>query len=488
MKTIKIFLASSSELKSDREQFEIFIGRRNKLWAERGVFLKLVIWEDFLDAMSQTRLQDETNKAIRKCDLFVMLFFTKVGKYTAEEFEAAFGQFKATNKPFIFTYFKAAEISTGTANKRDLKSLLAFQKKLGKLGHFYTRYKNTEDLLLQFGSQLDKLAEKNFIEMNKPDTGKAQSKSDSTTIQKAKKIYNIDKIDKANFSEKQTRMKKKINSPDNKNIVIQSVSKNTITVKVNDDVHTVPYDITELQKLIQAQGQATFQAGEKIYNIGEISEAQFTQIIQQNFPESRTSRYLKIFLNVFVPVVAISFAILYYQYRQMQQPLVFSVALQNLTPNPDLPFEKGKITLKYGDKTETQEIEQEAVFKGIPANFRGEMVAVLFEAQGFVKTDTSFILSDNHLLLPIRRDSSLARIFGTVKDDAGNPVADVQISVQDLTARSDAAGRFTLLIPFDRQRKEQRIRAFRPDYKPWDFSSPIIANEEIAIILHKSTP
>jgi len=59
MKTRKIFLASSTELKADRDQFEILINRKNKEWVAREVFLELVIWEDFLDAMSRTRLQDE---------------------------------------------------------------------------------------------------------------------------------------------------------------------------------------------------------------------------------------------------------------------------------------------------------------------------------------------------------------------------------------------------------------------------------------------
>ena len=117
MITKKLFLASSAELKEDRKEFEIFVGRKNKEWVEKGVFLNLVIWEDFLDAVSQTRLQDEYDKAIRECDLFVMLFWTKVGQYTAEEFETAFGQFKTTNKPFIFTYFKDAEISVASLNK-----------------------------------------------------------------------------------------------------------------------------------------------------------------------------------------------------------------------------------------------------------------------------------------------------------------------------------------------------------------------------------
>ena len=164
MITKKIFLASSAELKADRTEFEIFIGRKNKEWVDKGVFLNLVIWEDFLDAVSQTRLQDEYDKAIRECDLFVMLFWTKVGQYTEEEFETAFGQFKSMNKPFIFTYFKDAEVSVASANKKDLMSLWAFQEKLSALGHFYTVYQNVDVLKLKFNQQLEKLASTGFIE------------------------------------------------------------------------------------------------------------------------------------------------------------------------------------------------------------------------------------------------------------------------------------------------------------------------------------
>ncbi len=123
---IKIFLASSFELKTDREQFEIFINRKNKLWVDHGIFLELSIWEDFIDAMSQTRLQDEYNKTIRSCDIFVMLFATKVGKYTEEEFNTAFGQFQITNKPFIYTYFKDIP-NTKSEKEEDLLSLQTFK-------------------------------------------------------------------------------------------------------------------------------------------------------------------------------------------------------------------------------------------------------------------------------------------------------------------------------------------------------------------------
>lgn len=166
MRTIQLFLASSSELKTDREQFELFISRRNKQSVPKQVYLKLIIWEDFLDAMSRTRLQDEYNQAIKACDIFVMLFCTKVGMYTEEEFNTAFGQFQATQKPLIYTYFKDAAINLSAANKNDLTSLWAFQDRLKALGHFQTPYTTTESLLLHFGQQLDKLADQGFIPLN----------------------------------------------------------------------------------------------------------------------------------------------------------------------------------------------------------------------------------------------------------------------------------------------------------------------------------
>lgn len=110
--------------------------------------------------MSETRLQNEYHDAIRHCDVFVSLFFTKTGKFTEEEFEVAHKHFKEATRPLIYTYFKNADIKTGNARKDDLNSLWAFQEKLDKLGHFYARYDNIEDLKLQFRGQIDKILER----------------------------------------------------------------------------------------------------------------------------------------------------------------------------------------------------------------------------------------------------------------------------------------------------------------------------------------
>ena len=159
---LKVFLASSIELKADREAFEILINRKNKAWHSRGVFLDLVIWEDFLDAVSPTRKQADYNQAILGCDIFVLLVATQVGRYTDEEFDTAIGQFQATRRPFVFTYFRKLTARRAAAAA---PSLQAFKDKLGKLGHFYTLYANLDALKAHFSQQLDKLADAGFVQL-----------------------------------------------------------------------------------------------------------------------------------------------------------------------------------------------------------------------------------------------------------------------------------------------------------------------------------
>lgn len=171
--TIKLFLASSSELKKERDEFEKFIRRKNDEWRNKNIYLKLTIWEDFIDAISQGSLQHEYNKAVKGSDIFIMLFFTKVGKYTEIEFENAFGEFKKTNKPLIYTYFKNDYIKTGDIKREEILSLLDFKQKLSDLDHYLTYYENTEDLLHRFNTQLAKLNEKYSWENHQANLGTA---------------------------------------------------------------------------------------------------------------------------------------------------------------------------------------------------------------------------------------------------------------------------------------------------------------------------
>ncbi|GAA6167901.1 COR domain-containing protein [Sessilibacter corallicola] len=159
LKTVQIFLASSQELASERDEFELFVRQQSDRLLEQGVYLKVVRWENFLDCMSESRMQDEYNKAVISSDIFVSLFKTKAGKYTEEEFDTAYTQFIEHKKPKIYTYFYDAPTSISNLDKQSLQSLWGFQEKLKSFGHFYTEFKSVPDLKVHFRYQLDLLLE-----------------------------------------------------------------------------------------------------------------------------------------------------------------------------------------------------------------------------------------------------------------------------------------------------------------------------------------
>jgi hypothetical protein len=107
--TVRIFLASSRELEADRNEFDRYFSRRDK------PRLKITRWEDFLDAMSATRSQDEYNQAVRESDIFVSLFATKAGQFTVEEFDAALAQFQKDRAALHLCLFQR---SAGCAPRR----------------------------------------------------------------------------------------------------------------------------------------------------------------------------------------------------------------------------------------------------------------------------------------------------------------------------------------------------------------------------------
>ena len=145
----KLFLASSYEFADDRATAHALIGRENKEWVPSGVFLEPLLWEDFVDVLSKTRLQDEYENAIRN--------------NTEEEFQTAVGQFQATEKPFVPVYFKTAPKPQGTHQRRGLAGPGDFEDKLKALGDHKTARNTVDRLMAHLRGQLDKLAAQGFI-------------------------------------------------------------------------------------------------------------------------------------------------------------------------------------------------------------------------------------------------------------------------------------------------------------------------------------
>jgi hypothetical protein len=193
MKTIKIFLASSNELKEDRTVVESLISEKNTHWAKEGKpQILLELWEYQTEGMSATRSQDEYNKIIPTVDIFVMLFWTKMGKYTKEEFDIAKQLFLLSNKPKIIVYQKIAKPEDINQTLTDF--LTTLNKKDEE--YFCGQYEHTDTLKFKIYKELDFFYHQNLAQFNI----EAKKESGANVVQNAEKIYNIDKIDNANFS------------------------------------------------------------------------------------------------------------------------------------------------------------------------------------------------------------------------------------------------------------------------------------------------
>lgn len=192
---ITIFLASSSELKSDRDEFRKFIAELNEGWRDKNIYFDLKIWENFIDSMSKDGLQAEYNKVAQDCDFFVMLFQTKVGTHTSEEFESAYKQFQSNGRPIIFTFFKEDIIYTSQIDE-EVITLLKFKNKLAELKHYPTIYKNMGDLQWKLSRQLETLCNKFFLTSSNIRNFRNRSEIDSLAIESVCKLLSPQTNDK----------------------------------------------------------------------------------------------------------------------------------------------------------------------------------------------------------------------------------------------------------------------------------------------------
>lgn len=156
---IKIILVSSNELIEDRKKFEIAIKNLNKYKINKGVFLELVVWENSDEVISKTKLQEEFNRSIGDCDIFIFLSLSRheVGVNLLEKLEEVFQKFHAKRSTFFCTYLKAESAGSGKAKGADVYPEAGNESNLNMLRPFFYSYKHIFDLKLKFREQMNKM-------------------------------------------------------------------------------------------------------------------------------------------------------------------------------------------------------------------------------------------------------------------------------------------------------------------------------------------
>lgn len=277
METIKIFIASSSELLQDRKEFREFLSVENDRLHSKGVYLELIQWEYFLDAISDTRLQDEYNAKVNTADIVLCLFFTKAGKYTQEEFDTALKQFQETGSPLIYTYFKAGAPEPDPNDGMAL-DLAAFKERLSDIGHFYTRYDTIDSLKYQFRKQLDRLEDKGILVMQKEVQQRTHEAVTNYFTLKNIVTGTITAGGDVDIGDKITNT---ATTPGDNNVVIQGVTDSSITVNVNGQTKEIEKKLDVLTAFMERMATKSFQAADRTYSIEAITNANFSYLIGQ---------------------------------------------------------------------------------------------------------------------------------------------------------------------------------------------------------------
>ena len=107
MKEIKIFLASSSELKRERLEFADLMQDLNNEKEDQGIQFKPVLWEYMDSSMSAKHKEEEYLEKLRLCEICFVLFWRTLGEYTVEELDVAVREMLAGGLPkHVYVLFK----------------------------------------------------------------------------------------------------------------------------------------------------------------------------------------------------------------------------------------------------------------------------------------------------------------------------------------------------------------------------------------------
>ncbi len=123
-KMVKIFVASSAELKEERDKCIVLINQLNN--SHKHLVLKPVEWEYDLVYGNYPGYKDAQaaiSPKLQESDLAVFLFYSRIGKYTREEFELA-----GTEKKKIIPFFKSGFSAKTSAINKMYGELLEFRE------------------------------------------------------------------------------------------------------------------------------------------------------------------------------------------------------------------------------------------------------------------------------------------------------------------------------------------------------------------------
>lgn len=193
---------------------------------------------------------------------------------------------------------------------------------------------------------------------------------------------------------------------------------------------------------------------------------------------------------VSILVIVLGFAFEFYKLRQSSDAFDYTIFLEDANGKSVLKHNGTLVLRLENDKREAAiDGSGSATFKQIPKRFARQTVGLQIEADGWQfangKKAAEIQLNGKSATLIIVPDNSLRFVSGSVRDERGNFLSGVRISIGDVATQTDAYGRFTLDIPPELQKARQTLIAFKENYAVWEADVYPATRQEVKIILKR---
>jgi tetratricopeptide (TPR) repeat protein len=164
METVKIFLASSRELKAERDAVFKYKEEVGKNYPH--LKLEIVEWEIDVSkgSLDVPRIQDAINPKLKECQIAYVLFYSKAGEFTIEELNLA-----QECCPKTFVYFKTGFSTTDRQKNKEYDQVLEIREQLEKANKLlFTDYDGETAFKLHFKDDLNNHLHQTFPASNSP--------------------------------------------------------------------------------------------------------------------------------------------------------------------------------------------------------------------------------------------------------------------------------------------------------------------------------
>ena len=272
MKTFKILLAASEELRPEMLEFTNLIEHLNKVLRPRGIELKRIKW-------NSDEYTNDYQEKLKDCQFCLKLYWQTLSEHSDEELNIAYNSLKRGDNPRnLYVFFKEPANDISDALK-DFKANF-----VTNYGHFFCKFENADTMNLHFILQFEACQDISDSELVTIKGGKilvdgeSYASLDNIPFASLNKEYQRLKAELALTEKQMVYLKNKlIGNPSDSEVLNELVSVSTQWNSMSEDFDKYQNYLFDIAKNFASQSEQIYSErlahAKQLFEQGEVEEA-----------------------------------------------------------------------------------------------------------------------------------------------------------------------------------------------------------------------